>query len=181
MKLKNWLLISSSGAVGYVLGTRAGRERFEELKARANSFLSSPTVQDSVATVANRVGESADKLPGPAGGLVKGAADQLKNAVGTPSGTTPDSSADIDSDASPVDLTFDAPADLSFDTPADPAFGTPVDPPFDAPTDPAFGSPLEPTFDTPVDETFSASTDPTLDPSVDETLGSPRRADEPGF
>ncbi|HET9872188.1 MAG TPA: hypothetical protein VFP89_06280 [Propionibacteriaceae bacterium] len=81
MKLKNLLLLSGGGAVGYVLGTRAGRARFEQLKARANQFVHSPTVQHGVANVADKARESADRMPGPAAGIVKGAADKVKSAV----------------------------------------------------------------------------------------------------
>jgi hypothetical protein len=81
MKLKNLLLVTGGAAIGYVLGTRAGRARFEELKSRANEFVHSPKVQESVSTVADKVQESAQKMPGPAADLVKGAAEQVKHAV----------------------------------------------------------------------------------------------------
>ncbi len=39
------LTLAAAGAVGYVLGARAGRERYEELSNKATSLWRSPTVQ----------------------------------------------------------------------------------------------------------------------------------------
>jgi SLT domain-containing protein len=44
MKGKITLLVG--GAVGYVLGTRAGRERYEQIKSQAQSVWKSPKVQE---------------------------------------------------------------------------------------------------------------------------------------
>lgn len=38
-------------AIGYVLGTRAGRERYEQIKAGAEKMWGDPRVQKQVATV----------------------------------------------------------------------------------------------------------------------------------
>lgn len=43
MKGKITLLVG--GAVGYVLGTRAGRQRYEQIKSQAQSVWKSPKVQ----------------------------------------------------------------------------------------------------------------------------------------
>jgi hypothetical protein len=40
------LTILLSGAVGYVLGTRAGRERYEQIKGMATRVKDNPTVQE---------------------------------------------------------------------------------------------------------------------------------------
>jgi len=37
------------GTIGYVLGARAGRARYEKIKAKAQSFWQSPTVQQKAA------------------------------------------------------------------------------------------------------------------------------------
>jgi hypothetical protein len=52
MKVKTVLVAAVAGSVGYVLGTRAGRERFEEIKARANDLAHSQQAQDAAAKVA---------------------------------------------------------------------------------------------------------------------------------
>lgn len=40
------LTILISGAIGYVLGTRAGRERYEQIKSMAVKVKDNPTVQE---------------------------------------------------------------------------------------------------------------------------------------
>lgn len=40
------LTILASGAIGYVLGTRAGRERYEQIKGLASRVKDNPTVQE---------------------------------------------------------------------------------------------------------------------------------------
>lgn len=40
------LTILLSGAIGYVLGTRAGRERYEQIKSMAVKVKENPTVQE---------------------------------------------------------------------------------------------------------------------------------------
>ncbi|HYO39926.1 MAG TPA: YtxH domain-containing protein [Nocardioidaceae bacterium] len=44
MKAKIPLLVG--GAVGYVLGTRAGRERYEQIKSQAQTLWNNPKVQE---------------------------------------------------------------------------------------------------------------------------------------
>lgn len=52
--------------VGYVLGTRAGRERYEQIKRAAESVWNTPAVQQGVGTVkdfaASRVGDLSDTV-----------------------------------------------------------------------------------------------------------------------
>jgi len=46
--MKGKILLLTGLAVGYVLGTRAGRERYEEIKSAANKFWNDPRVQKPV-------------------------------------------------------------------------------------------------------------------------------------
>lgn len=46
--MKGKILLLTGLAVGYVLGTRAGRERYEEIKSVANKLWSDPRVQKPV-------------------------------------------------------------------------------------------------------------------------------------
>ncbi len=46
--MKNKVLIAFGGAVGYVLGTKAGRTRYAELKNVGSRFIHSPPVQRAV-------------------------------------------------------------------------------------------------------------------------------------
>jgi hypothetical protein len=49
-------------AIGYVLGTRAGRERYEQLAQTASKFWSDPRVQQKVEEVKTQAPEVASKL-----------------------------------------------------------------------------------------------------------------------
>ena len=42
----NKITLLVGGAIGYVLGTRAGRERYEQMKKQAQSVWSNPKVQE---------------------------------------------------------------------------------------------------------------------------------------
>ena len=55
-------------AIGYVLGTRAGRERYEQLAKTARGIAQNPGVQ----TTTRRARETAAKVAGKAAGTVAG-------------------------------------------------------------------------------------------------------------
>ena len=80
MKAKTVLVAAVAGGVGYVLGTRAGRERFEELKARANDLAHSQQAQDAAARVAAEVKKTASSLPDPVANVINTAADAVADA-----------------------------------------------------------------------------------------------------
>ncbi|GAA2109006.1 hypothetical protein GCM10009841_29970 [Microlunatus panaciterrae] len=81
MKLRTIIATGAGLAIGYVLGTRAGRARFEELKSRASAVAHDPKVQakvqDNIANLADQVRRNADKMPAPVSDVIKKAADQL--------------------------------------------------------------------------------------------------------
>ncbi len=56
--MRGKILFAAGLAVGYVLGTRAGRERYEELKRAATSFWNDPRVQHRVDQVEDFVTET---------------------------------------------------------------------------------------------------------------------------
>ena len=58
------------GAVGYVLGTRAGREQFEKIRSSARTVWDNPRVQGTVSDVEQR-----------ATGFVRDVAPELKEKV----------------------------------------------------------------------------------------------------
>jgi hypothetical protein len=70
--------------VGYVLGTKAGRERYEELKASWDNFMGNPSVQ----TVVNKGKEVVET--GKQRGLqaVEKASDDVKDRLDTGTSTT---------------------------------------------------------------------------------------------
>ncbi len=47
--------------IGYVLGSRAGRERYDQLVAQARKFWESPTVQEAAGTVQAQAGRLYDQ------------------------------------------------------------------------------------------------------------------------
>lgn len=53
--------------VGYVLGTKAGRARYEQIKIKADHFMQDERVQSAVATAKDKLGDVA----GAAGAAVK--------------------------------------------------------------------------------------------------------------
>jgi hypothetical protein len=85
MKLKTVLVAATAGGIGYVLGTKAGRARFEQIRGQAQDFLKSPTVQDTVANLSDTVKQSAGKLPDPVANVVTAAADKVKSSTATDS------------------------------------------------------------------------------------------------
>ena len=55
MKLKTLVVAAGAAAVGYVLGTKAGRAQFEQIKAKADDFAHDPRVRSGVSTLAGEV------------------------------------------------------------------------------------------------------------------------------
>jgi hypothetical protein len=66
MKGKITLLVG--GAVGYVLGTRAGRERYEQIKSQAQGIWNNPKVQEKAGAATDFAKEKAPILKDTASG-----------------------------------------------------------------------------------------------------------------
>jgi hypothetical protein len=64
--MKGKILFVAGLATGYVLGARAGRERYEQIRSRAQGLWNTPAVQDGVGTVREfalaRVGDVSDTV-----------------------------------------------------------------------------------------------------------------------
>lgn len=64
--MRGKLLFVAGAAVGYVLGARAGRQRYEQIKSAAESLWNTPTVQKGVDQVTDfakaRVGDVSDSV-----------------------------------------------------------------------------------------------------------------------
>ena len=75
------------GAIGYVLGTRAGREQFEKIRSSALSVWQSPRVQGTVSGVEDRasgfVREHAPELKEKVSGAVRSATRRSDTHEGT--------------------------------------------------------------------------------------------------
>ena len=55
--MKNKVVLLTGMAVGYVLGTRAGREQYEKIRSQARSLWGDPRVQEQVSNVQQAVKE----------------------------------------------------------------------------------------------------------------------------
>ena len=75
------LMLLTAGAVGYVLGTKAGRERYEQIKAGAVKLKNNPTVQQKAHDAAQAAKEHApivkDKVASAAGQAKSAAQDKM--------------------------------------------------------------------------------------------------------
>lgn len=119
MKFRTVVIAAGAGAVGYLLGTKAGRAQFEQIKARANELAHDPRVQSGVSTVAGEVRKNAHVLPDPVAGVVRTAAEKVETA--TKSSTSPVS----DDPLTTPGTTTPGVTDLGDTTPGTTTFGTP--------------------------------------------------------
>jgi len=78
--MKGKILLVVGFGVGYVLGTRAGREKYEEIKATANKLWNDPRVQKQVN---NAEGFVKDKAPEVAEFVADGAKTLISKASGS--------------------------------------------------------------------------------------------------
>jgi hypothetical protein len=87
MKFKTVLVAGLAGAIGYVLGSRAGEGRYEQIKAQADRLAHSPQVQETVTNLAEGVKKNAAKLPDPVADVVTKVADSVSGATDARPGT----------------------------------------------------------------------------------------------
>lgn len=84
MRTKAAFLIG--GVVGYVLGTRAGREQFEKIRGQAQKLWEDPRVQDTVSDVEQRatalVKEKGPEIKDKVTGAVKSATETVRTRTG---------------------------------------------------------------------------------------------------
>lgn len=78
--MKGKILFGVGLGVGYVLGTRAGRERYEQMKATAQKFFNDPRLRE-------RVDEAQDFVKEKAPDVAEFLADGAKTVVSKVSGT----------------------------------------------------------------------------------------------
>lgn len=78
--MKKLTLLIVAGA-GYVLGSRAGRERYDQIKNQASKTWNSPTVQDAVDEVQTHAKQAGADLSHKAGSKVADTAATVKDRV----------------------------------------------------------------------------------------------------
>ncbi|WP_025156184.1 hypothetical protein [Leifsonia aquatica] len=61
--MRGKILFVTGAAVGYVLGTRAGRKRYEQMKSAATKVWESPGVQKQVHAVEDFIAEKVGEIP----------------------------------------------------------------------------------------------------------------------
>lgn len=76
------LTLLTGAAIGYVLGARAGRERYEQIKASAGRAWRSDTVQQQVGKATDQIKQKGPEVAAAAGqAAARGAADAAKSAL----------------------------------------------------------------------------------------------------
>lgn len=79
--MKGKLLVLAGAAVGYVLGTRAGRQRYEEIKGRADALWHDPKVQQRVSEAEDAVRARAPQVQERITDVASRASDKVKSTV----------------------------------------------------------------------------------------------------
>jgi hypothetical protein len=74
---------------GYVLGTRAGRERYEQIAEQARKLSNRPEVQNATGKVRERVTTGVERVTSRTGGPTQGARTSTAGDKETPSGQSP--------------------------------------------------------------------------------------------
>jgi hypothetical protein len=92
MKIKTVLVAGLAGGIGYVLGTKAGTSRYDEIRAKADQLAKSPQVQETVANIAEGVKKNAAKLPDPVADVVTAVADKATGGSSASSSSSSSSS-----------------------------------------------------------------------------------------
>jgi len=75
------LTLLVAAAAGYVLGSRAGRERYEQIKTQATKTWNNPKVQDVVDDVSTQAKQAGADLGSKVGSKVAEAAVDVKDKV----------------------------------------------------------------------------------------------------
>jgi hypothetical protein len=89
--MKGKILLVTGLAVGYVFGTKAGRERYESIKATASKLWNDPRVQKNVHQAEDFVKDKGPEVAGYVSDNAKKVASQVtgKKSKTSPTSTTP--------------------------------------------------------------------------------------------
>lgn len=84
------LALLIAGGIGYVLGTKAGRERYEQLMGTFNKVKNDPRVQEKTHRAADMAREQAPVVKDKVSGAAGSAAAKVKGGGGSPGGDPAD-------------------------------------------------------------------------------------------
>lgn len=79
--MKGKLLLLSGAAAGYVLGTRAGRQRYDQIRARVDAIWRDPKVQQKVTDAQETVKEKAPEIQHKMADAASTVADKARSTV----------------------------------------------------------------------------------------------------
>ncbi len=79
--MKGKLILLAGAAVGYVLGTRAGRQRYEQLKGRADAMWHDPKVQQKVTDAQQAVKDRAPEVQEKLTDAASRASDKVRSTM----------------------------------------------------------------------------------------------------
>ncbi|GAB3520785.1 YtxH domain-containing protein [Arthrobacter monumenti] len=78
--MKNKIVLATGIAVGYVLGSRSGRESYEKLKTKANELWKDPKVQDKVSKTTQTLKNKAPEVKDQASEAAKKIQDRVSHS-----------------------------------------------------------------------------------------------------
>jgi hypothetical protein len=81
MKIRTVLAAAAGIGIGYVLGTKAGRARFEEIKSQAERVLKDPEVRQKVHDIPEQVRENLPKAQAVVTDAIKVASEKVQAAT----------------------------------------------------------------------------------------------------
>jgi hypothetical protein len=76
--------------IGYVLGTRDGRERYEQIKAQATKAWNNPRVQETADKAQSKAQDAVKQAAGTAQEKVRGSGDDTEPVTPSPTSPAPD-------------------------------------------------------------------------------------------
>jgi hypothetical protein len=80
--MKGKLALLAGAAVGYVFGSRAGRERYEQIKGKVGEVWNNPRIQDKVTDAEHFVSEKAPGVQAKITDAAKTAVDAARSRIG---------------------------------------------------------------------------------------------------
>ncbi len=89
------ILLVAAGAAGYVLGARAGRERYEEIVELSQRAWTNPKVQRATSDVQQRAREQAPVVGEKISGAARKATDTVQSKVSSSNSGAPTSNPNI--------------------------------------------------------------------------------------